>query len=204
MEAETPKPRNRPNPAERKPPQMNADGRGSQSNKFRFILVHLWFVLLTACAPTTTPTFFRPPTPIEPTPTVASQPTNVPVLPSPLPSDTLTPEPCTNDLAFVQDLTIPDGTVLAPGAMVDKQWLVQNSGTCNWDARYRLKLISGDAMGAASEQALYPAIAGSRPTLRIVFIAPFEPGTYTSEWQAVDPDGIPFGQTIYLEIVIAP
>ncbi len=183
---------------------MHADGRGSQSYKFRFFLVHLWFVLLTACAPTTAPAFFRPPTPIEPTSTEISQSTIVPILPSPLPSDTPTPEPCTNNLTFLQDLTVPDGTVLAPGAVVDKQWLVQNSGTCNWDARYRLKLISGEAMGAAPDQALYPAIAGSRPTIRIVFTAPFEPGTYSSTWQAVDPEGIPFGQTIYLEIVIAP
>lgn len=184
---------------------MNADGRGSQSQKLRFILVHLWFVLLTACAPTSTPTLFRPPsgldatsTPIPNTPTVPAAP------PTPSPTDTSTPVPCTNDLAFIQDLTVPDGTVLAPGAVVDKQWLVQNSGTCNWDARYRLKLIGGDAMGAAPEQALFPAIAGSRPTLRIVFTAPSEPGAYSSEWQAFDPDGIAFGDSIFIEIVIAP
>jgi hypothetical protein len=183
---------------------MDTDGRGLQRKRVWDLLVPLWFVFLTACAPATTPTFFRPPSHIEPTPTAISQPTNVPLLPSPLPPDTPTPIPCTNDLTFLQDLTVPDGTVLAAGAVVDKQWLVQNSGTCNWDARYRLKLIGGNAMGAAPEQALYPAIAGSRPALRIVFTAPSEPGTYSSEWQAVDPDGVAFGDSIFIEIVIAP
>ena len=75
---------------------------------------------------------------------------------------------------------------MAPGSTLDKQWLVQNSGDCNWDARYRLRLISGDALGAATEQALYPARAGTQATLRILFTAPQEAGDYVSEWQAFD------------------
>lgn len=92
--------------------------------------------------------------------------------------------------------------LVLPGAPVDKQWLVTNSGTCNWDSRYHLKLISGDAMGAATEQALYPARAGAQATLRIVFTAPQEAGTYQSEWHAVAPDGQIYGDQISIEIVV--
>jgi hypothetical protein len=99
-------------------------------------------------------------------------------------------------------VTIPDGTVVAHGSTLDKQWLVQNSGDCNWDSRYRLRLISGDALGAASEQALYPARAGTQATLRILFTAPQEAGAYVSEWQAFDANGIPFGESFFMKIEV--
>lgn len=116
----------------------------------------------------------------------------------------VTPTPCTNDLRFVQDLTIPDGTAVTPAQPVDKQWLVTNSGTCDWNAAYRFKLISGEAMQAATEQALYPARAGSQATLRVLFTAPSEPGTHQSAWQAVSPDGIAFGEAVYVQISVSP
>lgn len=97
-------------------------------------------------------------------------------------------------------MTIPDGTVVPPGASIDKQWLVQNNGTCNWDSRYRLKFVGGLEMGAVTEQALFPARAGSQATLRILFTAPSEPGTYTTAWQPIGPNGEPFGDPVFMEI----
>jgi hypothetical protein len=105
-------------------------------------------------------------------------------------------------LAFVDDLTIPDYTIVAPGSMLDKQWLVQNSGSCNWDGRYRLRLVGGDALSAFPEQALYPARAGMQATLWIVFTAPLEAGEYFSEWQAFDARGIPFGESFLIRIIV--
>jgi hypothetical protein len=114
---------------------------------------------------------------------------------------TATP-PCTNDLNFVADATIPDGTTISAGASIDKQWLVNNSGTCNWDSSYRLKWVGGEVLGAATEQALYPARAGTEVTLRIIFTAPAEPGTNQSAWQAFGPDGVAFGDPVYMDIVV--
>ncbi len=87
---------------------------------------------------------------------------------------------------------------------MDKQWLVQNSGSCNWDSTYRLKWIGGDPMGAATEQSLYPARAGTQATLRIIFSAPAGEGLYESAWQAVDPDGNVFGDLVFIKIVVTP
>ena len=101
-------------------------------------------------------------------------------------------------------MTIPDGTTVTPAEPVDKQWLVTNAGTCDWDAGYRLKLISGDAMGAPTEQALYPARAGTQATLRIAFTAPETAGTYQNQWQAVAPDGTTFGESVYMQISVSP
>ena len=88
---------------------------------------------------------------------------------------------------------------------MDKQWLVQNSGTCNWTSIYRLKLVSGDPMGTQTEQALYPAKAGSQVTIRILFTAPVEAGHYTSSWQAFTSQGEAFGDPIFIDInVVGP
>lgn len=77
-----------------------------------------------------------------------------------------------------------------------------NSGSCNWDASYRLKWIGGDPLGAAAEQVLYPARTGTQATIRIFFTAPTSPGTHQSAWQAYSPDGIAFGDPVYVEMVV--
>jgi hypothetical protein len=163
--------------------------------------------LFQACAPTPTPTPFIPPK--APTPTQPLIQGNTPVIPTatpqPIPTSSPTPTPpCTDSLAFVEDLTIPDGTIVSPGASVEKGWLVQNNGSCNWDSRYRLKFAGGSDMDAVTEQALYPARAGNQATIRINFTAPSEPGTYSTAWQAFDPFGEPFGDPVFMEIIVQP
>ncbi|MBI3160389.1 MAG: hypothetical protein HYZ26_12400 [Chloroflexi bacterium] len=140
-------------------------------------------------------------------PTLSQPPAQIP-LASPTPLALTPTPPCTNSLAFVEDLTVPDGTKFAPGAEIDKIWLVRNDGTCNWDARYRLRFLDGQPLGAEDEQALFPARAGAEAQIHILFIAPDEPGTYASRWQAYTPLGEPFGELIFLLIevdaVLAP
>jgi hypothetical protein len=114
-----------------------------------------------------------------------------------------TPTPtCVNQLFFASDVTIPDFSLVTAGSLLDKQWLVQNSGSCNWDSLYRIRLVGGNGLGASPEQALYPARAGMQATLRIVFTAPMVPGEYFSEWQAYDAQGIPFGETFFIKIIV--
>jgi len=164
--------------------------------------VLLFIFTLTACAPPSTPTYFIPPTQlieITPTQIIVRVPTSTTV---PTPTVIPTSTPCTNGLTFIKDITVPDNTPFGPGQSIDKQWLVTNSGTCNWDSNYRLKLINGPAMGAATEQALYPARAGAQATLRIIFTAPSDTGTYISTWQAFASGGQAFGDTIYIQIVV--
>jgi hypothetical protein len=102
----------------------------------------------------------------------------------------------------MDDLTIPDGTVVVAGSTLDKQWEVENAGSCNWEEGYQIRLISGEAMGAEPEQGLIPARSGSRVTIRIVFTAPDEPGDYRSAWQAFNPEGTAFGDPFYIDISV--
>lgn len=133
-------------------------------------------------------------------PTHSSTPPVPTTSPTVLPTSVLI---CSNDLKFLYDLTIPDESAIAPGSRLDKQWLVQNTGSCNWDSSYSLRLISGEALGA-NEQSLYPARSGAQVPLQVNFTAPSEAGSYISEWQAFDPDGIPFGDSFYIIIIVQP
>jgi len=172
-----------------------------------FICVYLW-----SCSPVPTPTPFIPPTSQSPliAPTLIINPTQqtVQVQSIPLPTiiPTINPKDCVNNLTFVDDVTIPDNTNVTYGSTIDKRWLVTNSGNCNWNSDYHLMHVSGAALGASQESiALYPARANTQATIQITFTAPFTDGTYESAWQAFDPNGLPFGDPIYVRvIVVAP
>jgi hypothetical protein len=186
------------------------------------IACSVFIFLLAGCAPLVEATPFIPPTaPSSPTlaATVISLWTATPAsengeadatsmpdtAPTPTgePTATAAPTACTNDLKFLADLTVPDGSPVEPGARIDKQWLVRNSGTCNWDADYRLRLVGGfPPLGAEIIQALFPARAGAEVTIQIFFTAPPASGVYRSAWQAYDAQGTPFGETIYIEITV--
>jgi hypothetical protein len=109
-------------------------------------------------------------------------------------------ENCTNELTFLGDISIPDGTSVEPGTTLDKQWDIKNSGTCDWDETYSIRLLDGPDLGATTPQAITPLRTDVEGVIRIVFTAPQEPGNYISKWQAYGPDGEPFGQFFSIEI----
>ncbi len=142
-------------------------------------------------------------------PTAPPSATPSPTPPFPVGPTASTPEPqvtaCVNDLRFVRDETIPDNSVVSPGQVLDKGWRVKNSGTCAWGAGYTLRFVRGMPMGAESPQPLFPAKPGAEVVLRVRFVAPEEPGIYSSLWQAFDPQGQPFGEPVYILVqVVAP
>jgi predicted small lipoprotein YifL len=173
-----------------------------------FLLIVLSFSLA-ACGSRGTPTegpdeFFRPPeaanapTPFSTKPIDANlseaNPTQaLPATPAPV---------CIDGLRYQEDLSIPDGTQVSAGQTLDKRWQVENTGSCNWDERYRVQLIAGSEMGAAPQQALYPARSGTQAVIRMLFTAPNEPGAYRSAWQAYTPQGNPFGDPFFIEVIV--
>lgn len=109
---------------------------------------------------------------------------------------------CLNDARFIEDLTIQDGTIVIPGERIDKRWSVQNSGTCDWGAGYSLVRLGDDPFLGEDEIALYPARAGSSAVWQVILEAPDEPGDYLSHWQAQNPQGYLFGDSVFLLVVV--
>ncbi|MGW8142993.1 MAG: NBR1-Ig-like domain-containing protein [Anaerolineales bacterium] len=159
--------------------------------------------LQAACSGQATPTLYSPPT--SETSSIVSSQTPPPVIGSGVETPTLQPSPtpaCSPGLTYLEDVTIPDGTLVAQGEILDKRWLVENTGSCNWDDRFSLRLIAGSGMTENPEYALYPARSGTRADLRILFTAPQELGVHRSAWQAFDPQGEIFGDPIFIEVVV--
>lgn len=173
------------------------------------LLALVLFLGLVACAPLPgppTPTLFHPPLRL-PTPTATPTATLPPTRAIPTYTPTLipSPTPCQDGLRYLEDVTFAGEKVeVAAGQSIDKQWRVENNGTCPWTSGYTLRLTAGDALGAAPEQPLYPALPGARLVLRILFTAPPESGEYRTEWHAFNPQGVMFGDVLYLVVVVLP
>jgi hypothetical protein len=110
---------------------------------------------------------------------------------------------CTNGLTFMGDLTYPDRTKVLPGQPLEKRWKVRNSGSCDWGPEYRYRWTGGTRLADRDEFALYPAAAGSEAEIVVAMIAPAAPGEYTSDWRAFSPLGVPFGDALYIDIIVA-
>lgn len=140
-------------------------------------------------------------------------PTQSPEPPSPeetpTPQQTPTPEPeveteagCTLNASYVADVTVPDGTVFAPGTGFGKTWRIRNSGTCDWTAGFQFVFVGGDQMGGEAAVAVPPTVAGSTVDLSVNLTAPSAPGTYKGNWRMQSDEGLAFGNTVYVQIVV--
>ncbi len=140
-----------------------------------------------------------PPTMVPPTPgevAAALQPTMTPVPPLAGGGG------CSLNAAYVADVTIPDNTVVAPGASFTKVWRVRNSGTCTWEAGTQLVFVDGEPMTSIGALPV-PAVApGATTDISVEMVAPTAPGTYKSVWQLQSPEGQLFGNRIYAQIVV--
>jgi hypothetical protein len=147
-----------------------------------------------------------PPTATVVVPSLTPLPSFTPI-PSFTPLPTATIIPC-DRASFVSDITIPDGTEIAPGAIFTKIWRIKNSGTCTWTTSYKLVFFSGDRMGGSSPQAMPATVApGDVVDLSVTFTAPTDEGSYRSRWKLQNASGNQFGvggnnATIYVDIKV--
>ncbi|KAJ2342026.1 hypothetical protein GGH92_005555 [Coemansia sp. RSA 2673] len=105
---------------------------------------------------------------------------------------------------FVEDVTIPDGTHMAPGELFVKIWSVANMGDSEWPKDTMLVHIEGE-----------PSIPGNKKTVPIVvskryeqvgiavdLVAPMKPGRYVSQWRLMTSEGHYFGTGLWCVIVV--
>ncbi|MBL8100816.1 MAG: hypothetical protein JNK81_16660, partial [Anaerolineales bacterium] len=126
--------------------------------------------------------------PPPPPPTVTGTP------PTATPTKTGTVQPNACDRAqFVADVTIPDGTGLAPGIGFNKTWRLKNIGTCTW-TNYSLIFDSGEKMGGNDSYLISNTVApGQTVDITIPLTSPTTAGTYRGYWKLRNNTGIPFG-----------
>ena len=95
---------------------------------------------------------------------------------------------------FVSDLTIPDGSSIAPSAAFTKTWRLLNNGTCTWNTSYNLVWSGGDAMGSGTAVKIPVSVPpGQMLDLSVNLVAPATAGHYKSLWKLSNPSGVQFG-----------
>lgn len=140
-----------------------------------------------------------------PTATLAPTETASP-LPTDTPTATLTPTPVTptftptpaipcNAASFVADVSIPDGTLLAPGLNFNKIWRIKNTGSCTWNTGYTFNFSSGTAMTINNLSVAMPGTVkpGETVDIQVKLVAPNKAGSYTGYWLLEDKSGSAFG-----------
>ncbi len=140
-----------------------------------------------------------------PSPTLAPSPAavnTVPPVASPNASPVATGAGACDFAVFVNDVTIPDGTVEAPGKNFVKTWLLMNKGTCDWTTAYKLVLVGGDTMGGSSVPLPSAVPAGQQVQVSVSLIAPTQSGNYTGTWQLQNPQGQNFGDQVTVVIKV--
>jgi hypothetical protein len=136
---------------------------------------------LTQAAPFNTPTLPPPP----PTSTAVTISTAIPVATI---TQAIPPTAVCDQALFVKDVTIPDGTVVAPGAAFKKTWRLKNAGTCTWSG-YTLVFDSGEAMSPVIDPIGIVA-PGQEVDVSVAFTAPMVNNTYRSYWRLRNTAGV--------------
>ncbi len=141
----------------------------------------------------TTPTTFSAPTPYV-SPTIYASSTTAYTFSSAV--------GCDNSV-YVSDVTIPDGTTLAPGEIFTKTWGFQNTGTCAWANDYSITFLSGSDMDGETTSIEQYVSSGGTAQISVSLTAPSADGTYTGYWQLANKGGTKFGQSVYVQIVVS-
>jgi hypothetical protein len=108
-----------------------------------------------------------------------------------------------DNASFISDVTIPDGTIFAPGEAFTKTWSFQNSGSCTWTTSYSIAFVSGNAMSGSATTLTTSVSSGGQINASVEMVAPTTTGTYTGYWKLQNAAGTAFGQSVYVQIVVS-
>ncbi|XP_062185640.1 protein JOKA2-like isoform X2 [Phragmites australis] len=115
--------------------------------------------------------------------------------------------PVKPDCHFIKDVTVPDGTPMAPSTPFTKIWRMQNSGATMWPFGTQLIWVGGDQFSCQSSVKLAISLNRGLPVGQVTdvavdFLAPAKPGRYISYWRLALPSGQKFGQQVWVLIQV--
>ena len=100
---------------------------------------------------------------------------------------------CTYRATFMEDISIPDDSLIQAGSAFTKTWRVRNDGSCTWGPNTNLHVIAftgGNQLGARSQVELPLAVKpGQWVDVSVRMTAPNEAGSYTSNWMFLTNSG---------------
>jgi len=86
-------------------------------------------------------------------------------------------------IAYLQDITVPDGSVFSPESAFIKTWRLQNVSNCTMEKDASLVFLGGDSLGGEEGVPIsIEVVPGQVFDVSIPLTAPGIPGKYKSEW----------------------
>ena len=110
------------------------------------------------------------------------------------------------DSVFLQDMTIPDGTVEAPGVVFRKVWRMKNTGSCEWGKEFKFGYAYGTKFGSGNLTVTLASGSvppGGSKDFAINLTAPSTQNTYTGCWKLQTDQGYWFGQAACVTIKVS-
>lgn len=117
------------------------------------------------------------------------------------PEVTDTPVACDN-AEYVSDVTVPDGTQMAPGQKFVKTWQIKNTGSCTWAAGYTLVYGYGEKMNGKAVALTSDVAPGATTEVSVNLTAPTKAGNYNATWRMANANGYPFGEFLIVVITV--
>jgi len=144
-------------------------------------------------------------------PTLSATTTDTPVPPTDTPTPSATPivgngpGGCVLRGRYITDVTIPDGTLLAPNAPFVKTWRIRNDGTCTWEASYQLVYASDNQMSGPAAVGIPAAVPGQTIDISVNLVAPGAAGDYIGTWRLRASNNAIFGgYTVVIKVAGTP
>jgi len=108
---------------------------------------------------------------------------------------------------FVRDVTMPDGSEVAPYSTFFKTWRVRNDGTRDWPEGCHLVSAGGDRMCDTKlgddyviRQPVPATVAGEEVEITVELCAPSATGRHVGYFRLQNPEGSFFGQRLWADI----
>ncbi|EFA82588.1 ZZ-type zinc finger-containing protein [Heterostelium album PN500] len=103
---------------------------------------------------------------------------------------------------YVSDITVKDGSVFGPNVPFTKIWRIRNDGREAWPENSTLVWSSGDRLGSPDGITVDPVLPGQDIDVGLNLTTPSAPGRYIGYWKLVTPEGLGFGQRLYVDIFV--
>lgn len=107
-----------------------------------------------------------------------------------------------DEMEYVSDVTIPDGTTINAGQEFVKTWKVKNTGICAWTTDYKVTYSYGEKMGGVDTPFSAEVQPNAEAEISVTLTAPSKPGTYSGYWTLASSHGFFFGPRLTVMIIV--
>lgn len=106
------------------------------------------------------------------------------------------------DAKFGGDVNYPDQSEVLGGQMLAKEWTVRNSGSVPFPPGTELRPIEGTLPSTHAAFSVPTVAPGACTIVRAVLALPSAPGPAYSAFRLHTPAGVPFGDTLWVNVVV--